>query len=369
MKDDPQSAEIPTLRAMGRPREDHLIRGHSFDGDLRTLPQIPPEKFERPEREEPQASPTVRPVVLGSSRTTTTDTNGNYTFLTIPAGTYPSITASNPGYLSVAVSSAVVEDGGTTTQNFSLSSAPTSGCLVDTSQADFQAGAITNCDLTGSPGDVTLLNGPNIDQQNTTLSNSGVGITITTWGGQTFTSAVTGQPTRVDVNLFCSGCTGITPNLTLSLRATTGGLPTGPDLASATISGFNSGAGGYFTANFSSAPTTPNPVPRGSTTTSVVMTITTMAPTMSALQRLPRFYADWLGATGMGLIGVVIGVRRKSRRKTLILGALSLMVLLMAIGCGALRQTQGTPSGTNTVTVTGATTSFTHSTSFRLIVN
>jgi hypothetical protein len=194
-------------------------------------------------------------VALGSGRTTTTATNGNYTFLSIPAGTYPSITASNPGYLSVAVSSAVVADGGTTTQNFSLSSAPTSGCLVDTTQADFQAGAITNCDLTGSPGDVTLLNGPSIDQQNTTLSTSGVAITIATWGGQTFTPAVTGQLTSVDTNLFCSGCTGTTPNLTLSLRATSGGLPTGADLASATISGFNSGAAGYFSANFSSPPT------------------------------------------------------------------------------------------------------------------
>ena len=114
----------------------------------------------------------------------------------------------------------------------------------------------------------------------------------------------------------------------------------------------------------------PNPVPTGSTTINVVMTITTMAPTTSALQRLPRFYADWLGATGMGLIAViVIGVRRKSRRKNPILGAFSLMVLLMAIGCGAFRQTQGTPSGANIVTLTGATSSFTHSTSFRLTVN
>jgi len=72
----------------------------------------------------------------------------------------------------------------------------------------------------------------------------------------------------------------------------------------------------------------------------------------------------------MGLIAViVIGVRRKSRRKNPILGAFSLMVLLMAIGCGAFRQTQGTPSGANIVTLTGATSSFTHSTSFRLTVN
>jgi hypothetical protein len=53
--------------------------------------------------------------------------------------------------------------------------------------------------------------------------------------------------------MFCSGCTGTTPNLTLSLRATSAGLPTGADLASATITGFGNGGGAsYFTANFSS---------------------------------------------------------------------------------------------------------------------
>src|SRR3977135_4087728 len=49
---------------------------------------------------------------------------------------------------------------------------------------------------------------------------------------------------------FVRGCSGTTPNLTLSLRATSGGLPTGADLASATISGFSSGAAVFYTANF-----------------------------------------------------------------------------------------------------------------------
>ncbi len=194
-------------------------------------------------------------VALGS-RTTTTDTNGNYTFSSIPAGTYPTITASDPGFVTVTVSSIVVYDGEITTQDFSLSLAAASGCLTDTTQADFQSGAISNCDFTGSPGDVTLLNGSPIDQQNTTVGTSGVGITITTWGGQAFTPAVTGLLTRIDINLFCSGCTGTTPNLTLSLRATSGGLTTGADLASATITGFgNGGVASYFTANFGSPAT------------------------------------------------------------------------------------------------------------------
>ncbi|MCU1310192.1 MAG: hypothetical protein JWO20_1317 [Candidatus Angelobacter sp.] len=193
-------------------------------------------------------------VSLGS-RTTTTDATGVYTFSGLPAGTYPSITASNAGYSSVTVNSVVVNENATTTQNFSLATAPTTACVTATTQADFQTGVPTNVDLTTSPGDVILLNTPTIDQQNTTLSNSGVGITTTTWGGQTFTAGVTGQLARVDINLFCSGCTGTSPNLTLSLRAVSGGFPTGADLATATLPGNPSGASSYFTGNFASPPT------------------------------------------------------------------------------------------------------------------
>ena len=90
-----------------------------------------------------------------------------------------------------------------------------------------------------------------------TVTSSGFGLTSTSWAGQTFMSAVTGQAMRIDLDLFCAGCTGTTPNLTVSIRATTGtpALPTGADLAVATIPGFSSGSGGYFTANFASPAT------------------------------------------------------------------------------------------------------------------
>jgi hypothetical protein len=136
-----------------------------------------------------------------------------------------------------------------------LGAVTSTGCFTDTSQTDFQIGTANNCDLTSSPGAIVLSSGAHIDQQNTSLGNSGVSITVTTWGGQTFTPSVTGTLDKVDINLFCSGCTGTTPNLTLSLRATSGGLPTGSDLASATISGFNSGSAAYYTATFASPPT------------------------------------------------------------------------------------------------------------------
>jgi hypothetical protein len=190
-------------------------------------------------------------VSLGS-RTTTTDAGGRYAF-TIPAGTYPSLSASEEGFGSASVADVAVPDGGTATRDFSLSAAPASGCFTDDTLDDFQAGTANGCDLTSNPGTVQLSDAPFVDQSNASLGTSGVGITTTTWGGQTFIPGSTGQLTKVDVNLFCSGCTGTTPDLTLSLRATSGGLPTGADLASATITGFgNGGTAAYHTATFAS---------------------------------------------------------------------------------------------------------------------
>jgi Carboxypeptidase regulatory-like domain len=189
------------------------------------------------------------------SRTATTNGSGVYSFTNLPAGTYLAETASATGYNSSSAANLAVADGTTTTQNFALSTSVASACLTDTTQSDLQTGISTNVDLTTSAGDATLNNTSNLDQQNTSLGTSGVGINITTWSGQTFTPAVTGQLTKADINLFCSGCTGTTPNLTLSLRATSANVPTGGDLASATITGFSSGAAVYYTGTFASPPT------------------------------------------------------------------------------------------------------------------
>ncbi|HVT04339.1 MAG TPA: carboxypeptidase regulatory-like domain-containing protein, partial [Thermoanaerobaculia bacterium] len=188
-------------------------------------------------------------------RSTTTNGAGFYSFLNIPAGTYPTMSASFPGYITATASNIVVTDGATTTQDFSLASSPASACLTDTTQADFQTGVSTNLDLTTSPGDVTLSNAPVVDQSNTAGTTTGTSFGTPNWGGQTFIPAVTGSLVKVDVQLFCSGCTGTTPNLTLSVRATSAGLPTGADLVSGTIPGFSSGAGTYYTATFGSPAT------------------------------------------------------------------------------------------------------------------
>ncbi|HKS25607.1 MAG TPA: carboxypeptidase regulatory-like domain-containing protein, partial [Thermoanaerobaculia bacterium] len=191
-------------------------------------------------------------VSLGA-RTTTTNSSGVYSFTGIPAGTYPTLTASSPGFTASTTTSIPVTDGGTTTRNFSLGSASSGSCLVDTSQADFNAGVLTNVEVTTSPGDVKLTKPDLLDQQNSQVNPTGFGITTTSWAGQTFTPAVSGQLVRADIDLFCSNCTAVGPNITVSIRATTGAtpVPTGADLATATIAGFNDGGfGGLKTATF-----------------------------------------------------------------------------------------------------------------------
>src|SRR5438552_13188187 len=99
----------------------------------------------------PGGAPIAGATVMLGARSTTTDGSGNYSFTSIPAGTYPSMTASKPGFVPGSASGIVVTDGGTTTQNFSLAAAPPNACLTDTTQADFLTGVATNLDLNTSP--------------------------------------------------------------------------------------------------------------------------------------------------------------------------------------------------------------------------
>ena len=202
----------------------------------------------------PGGAPISGATVNLGARTTATDGSGNYAFTAIPAGMYPSMAAAKPGFGASSAASIAVSDGGTTTQNFSLTGAAANACVTDTTQADFLTGVPTNIDFNASPGDVTLANPPTVDQSNTAGTTTGTGFSVTSWGGQSFIPAITSTLTKVDVQLFCSGCTGTTPNLTLSVRATSGGLPTGADLATTTIPGFSSGSGTYYTAAFGTPP-------------------------------------------------------------------------------------------------------------------
>jgi len=199
--------------------------------------------------------------VTAGSNTTTTNASGFYQFSSLSVGTY-SVTASAPGYNNNTVSGVNVTDGGTTTQNIALTPAATSGCKVDTSQADFQAGTANNVDLTTSPNNVILAVGAGtLDQQNTSVGGTGNAITTTTWEAQTFIPSVAGQITQIDADLFCSGCSGTNPNITIEIRTTSSGVPTGTILATTTIPGFSSGTGTFYSATF----TTPATLASGTT--------------------------------------------------------------------------------------------------------
>src|SRR5205085_7186631 len=165
------------------------------------------------------------------SRAATTGGTGSYTFPGLPVGTYANVTVTYPGYNTAIASNVLITNGGTTIQNFSLDAARVSDCLIDASQAAFQNSDRTNLDITTNPGHVVLTKPDVLDQQNTNVTNSGFGFNATNWAGQTFKAAISGPITRVDLDLFCSSCTGTTPNISVSIRATAGtpALPTGAD--------------------------------------------------------------------------------------------------------------------------------------------
>jgi uncharacterized repeat protein (TIGR01451 family) len=133
-------------------------------------------------------------------------------------------------------------------------------CYTDTSQANFQAGVANNVDLTSSPGDVLLTStagSPAVDAQNTSITGNGELFSNTQWNAQTFTAGKSGPLSRVDVNLFCYFCGSLPPSITVSIRATSGGVPTGGDLATAStvITNWSVGAQAWFTANFATPAT------------------------------------------------------------------------------------------------------------------
>jgi kumamolisin len=205
----------------------------------------------------PIAGATVTTSGAGSN-STTTGAAGDFHFTGVATGTY-SMTVTATGFSTGIASGVAVTSGATTTRDFALTEAPPSGCLADTVQADFQAGVATGLDLASSPGNVKLSvssgGSETLDQQQTTVGSSGNAITTTTWQGQSFVPALGGSLTRLDLDLFCSGCSGSDPALTVEVRTTSGGIPTSTVLATTTIAGFSSGTATYYSALFGSPAT------------------------------------------------------------------------------------------------------------------
>ena len=226
---------------------------------------------------------TVNPSGTGAGATFPSTNNRIATSTTNAGGVAvaPPLSANGvPGFYSM---NATAPGAGTATFNLQNNPVPVAGsaCATDTTQADFQGGVTNKTDVTSNPGNVILL-APLTDQQNQTLSASGNAISDVGWSGQTFVPGLTGQLTRADINLFCSGCTGTAPTVTVSVRATDGsGLPTGADLAAVTFPTSTSGAGAYFTANF----TTPAAVTAGTKYALVVRNATNPSVGVNAITR------------------------------------------------------------------------------------
>ncbi|MFM8320323.1 MAG: hypothetical protein ACKOC5_05335 [Chloroflexota bacterium] len=142
----------------------------------------------------------------------------------------------------------------TAPQDFSQTPAPQSGCITDTTQADFQAGAAAGCDLGASPGSVSLVYDTPLDQSMTNTDGGAYGLDTVNIEGQTFTPAVSGLLAGVDLYLLCGSCSGVGPDVVIEIRAASGGLPSGAALASAVIPGFGAGAPAYHSAVFASPP-------------------------------------------------------------------------------------------------------------------
>src|SRR5260370_15128250 len=61
LRSEDRPSQEPGFRVMTHPAEHHLKRGKPFNGDVRTLPQTPPTKFERPEFEQREITPVPYP--------------------------------------------------------------------------------------------------------------------------------------------------------------------------------------------------------------------------------------------------------------------------------------------------------------------
>jgi uncharacterized repeat protein (TIGR01451 family) len=197
-------------------------------------------------------------VVSAGTFSATTNGSGFYQIPAINAGTY-TVSSSPAGYTPASVNNVAVNDGATTVQNLSLTATAANSCFTDTTFGDFSASTGTNVEIASSPGDVKLTvasGGPNVRDQHADDNGfgSGYGFSTTSLIGQTFTPSVTASLTKVDASLWCSGCSGTNPNITLELRTASAGLPVMTAaglLGTASLAGTSSGSPSTFSFPYS----------------------------------------------------------------------------------------------------------------------
>jgi hypothetical protein len=195
------------------------------------------------------SAPITGATVTAGANSTSTNGSGFYQFPSVAVGTY-TVTAAAQGYATGSAGGVSVTNAATTTQNFALAASASSGCLTDTSQADFQAGTATGVDLTTTAGSVLLASSAGtLDQVSDVTCTSCPTFTQTTWRAESFIPSVTGQLTQVDVKLFCTTCTA---SAALEIRTASVSLPSSTVLATATITGIGSSA--FYSAVFTTPP-------------------------------------------------------------------------------------------------------------------
>jgi hypothetical protein len=148
-------------------------------------------------------------------------------------------------------------------------------------------------------------------------------------------------------------------------------LAPNPGPYNATISMSDSGLPAATTATFTSSSVTLSGTSQATTTLNIA---TTARPvTTGSLLRRHLWYATWLPVGGLSLLGLGVGAGHKRRRRLAgaLLGLMAGMMVLQ-VACGSTRTpapTAGTPPGTFTITITGASGTVQHNTTVQLIVN
>lgn len=146
----------------------------------------------------------------------------------------------NAGRLALAAASLLLAFGPAQAAAHLTAASPAPGinCFIDTTQANFEAGSASAVNTAASPGSVILGNVPAAPDQGYTGEggNAGMSRDIPYSIGQSFTPAVSGRLTQVDISVYCSECNSPISNLIARVYATSGGAPTGAPLAVATVS-------------------------------------------------------------------------------------------------------------------------------------
>jgi len=184
--------------------------------------------------------------------------------------------------------------------------------------------------------------------------------------GGAFVSFTSGTVTVTDFKLTADPKTvTITAGESTSYVLTLAPVPTYSNTITVSHSSLPTGATGTFTSTSVTI--------SGNTASTTTLNISTTARPVTTGSLLPGgpLYTAWLPIGGMSLLGLGVGLRRRRWLAGTVLGLLIALILLLP-ACGnsssTTTPTGGTPAGTYTITLTGASGSVSHNFPVTLIV-